>query len=493
MLSRLAGSVRVAVHQACRGFAEGQRSSAQRGGFAQLSPDDVAHFRSILGDGCVTDPVQLGAANRWDLLPGRAGADPPLPAETLAPAPGTGSATTKGPASCCCSRAACLRSPRRCTTAMRGGWPSCRRSAPSGRWRLATPLAAVHWTPRLQGGNTGLVGGSVPLFDEIIVSPARLNRVISMDPVRHPAHWDESRLLAGAAVRSCRAEPRAAQVSGALVAGGELRAELRACRGSPLPPGPAAMTAPHAQRPAAHCSSARTWRQRRAAACRSTWAPGSSAKSAATSPATQVPPAPRGLQACAALERLPTMLLLLLCCSLRDCLAPGRQARSDCCSSLDDDHGPARRRAARGEVWLPARQRAGHPGGPGRRHRAGRPVHPEEGQHRVRWPTEQCAAAVIGCGSACSRRSAGTCLRRAPSPGAQHAAAVLGRRCHRQPAAALPMQLRLVRQPQPQACVRVQVRPQAAVCGGRGAASQLACWARAGHAACMHPCRGLAG
>ncbi|QDZ18998.1 FAD-binding domain-containing protein [Chloropicon primus] len=34
-----------------------------------------------------------------------------------------------------------------------------------------------------QGGNTGLVGGSVPVFDEIIVSMARLNEVKSIDPL----------------------------------------------------------------------------------------------------------------------------------------------------------------------------------------------------------------------------------------------------------------------------------------------------------------------
>lgn len=34
-----------------------------------------------------------------------------------------------------------------------------------------------------QGGNTGLVGGSVPVFDEIIVSTALMNQVISFDNV----------------------------------------------------------------------------------------------------------------------------------------------------------------------------------------------------------------------------------------------------------------------------------------------------------------------
>ena len=34
-----------------------------------------------------------------------------------------------------------------------------------------------------QGGNTGLVGGGVPLFDEIVLSLARLNRIVAMDEV----------------------------------------------------------------------------------------------------------------------------------------------------------------------------------------------------------------------------------------------------------------------------------------------------------------------
>ena len=35
----------------------------------------------------------------------------------------------------------------------------------------------------MQGGNTGLVGGSVPVFDEIILSTAKLNEIKSMDGV----------------------------------------------------------------------------------------------------------------------------------------------------------------------------------------------------------------------------------------------------------------------------------------------------------------------
>ena len=32
-----------------------------------------------------------------------------------------------------------------------------------------------------QGGNTGLVGGSVPVFDEIILSTALMNKIIDFD------------------------------------------------------------------------------------------------------------------------------------------------------------------------------------------------------------------------------------------------------------------------------------------------------------------------
>ena len=34
-----------------------------------------------------------------------------------------------------------------------------------------------------QGGNTGLVGGSVPVFDEIILSTALMNQVLAFDGV----------------------------------------------------------------------------------------------------------------------------------------------------------------------------------------------------------------------------------------------------------------------------------------------------------------------
>ncbi len=34
-----------------------------------------------------------------------------------------------------------------------------------------------------QGGNTGLVGGSVPLYDEIVISTKKMNKVLDFDPL----------------------------------------------------------------------------------------------------------------------------------------------------------------------------------------------------------------------------------------------------------------------------------------------------------------------
>jgi len=34
-----------------------------------------------------------------------------------------------------------------------------------------------------QGGNTGLVGGSVPVYDEVIVSLAGMDKIISFDNI----------------------------------------------------------------------------------------------------------------------------------------------------------------------------------------------------------------------------------------------------------------------------------------------------------------------
>lgn len=32
-----------------------------------------------------------------------------------------------------------------------------------------------------QGGNTGLVGGSVPVFDEVVISTSLMNKIIHID------------------------------------------------------------------------------------------------------------------------------------------------------------------------------------------------------------------------------------------------------------------------------------------------------------------------
>lgn len=40
-----------------------------------------------------------------------------------------------------------------------------------------------------QGGNTGLVGGGVPVFDEIILSTANMNSVRSFDDVSGMLAW----------------------------------------------------------------------------------------------------------------------------------------------------------------------------------------------------------------------------------------------------------------------------------------------------------------
>lgn len=34
-----------------------------------------------------------------------------------------------------------------------------------------------------QGGNTGLVGGSVPVFDEIVLNLSKMNKIKQFDPV----------------------------------------------------------------------------------------------------------------------------------------------------------------------------------------------------------------------------------------------------------------------------------------------------------------------
>lgn len=46
-----------------------------------------------------------------------------------------------------------------------------------------------------QGGNTGLVGGGVPIFDEIIVSLSKLNRILSFDQPSSVVHCEAGAVL----------------------------------------------------------------------------------------------------------------------------------------------------------------------------------------------------------------------------------------------------------------------------------------------------------
>ena len=46
-----------------------------------------------------------------------------------------------------------------------------------------------------QGGNTGLVGGSVPVFDEIVVNMNRMNKIISFDSTSNTLHAEAGCIL----------------------------------------------------------------------------------------------------------------------------------------------------------------------------------------------------------------------------------------------------------------------------------------------------------
>ena len=54
-----------------------------------------------------------------------------------------------------------------------------------------------------QGGNTGLVGGSVPMFDEVVLCTAGLNDIRSFDPVRVCAQPIELSTVQHVEVLSC--------------------------------------------------------------------------------------------------------------------------------------------------------------------------------------------------------------------------------------------------------------------------------------------------
>ena len=46
---------------------------------------------------------------------------------------------------------------------------------------VTRPLLSLRLAVTPQGGNTGLVGGGVPVFDEIILSTANLNKIYEFD------------------------------------------------------------------------------------------------------------------------------------------------------------------------------------------------------------------------------------------------------------------------------------------------------------------------
>jgi D-2-hydroxyglutarate dehydrogenase len=104
--------------------------------YSELNSDDVSYFRSILGDGVVEDEDRIAVAN-VDWMGKYKGASQLLllPKSTIE-----------------VSKILSYCNTRR--------------------------LAVVP-----QGGNTGLVGGSVPVYDEVIVSLAGMDKIISFDKV----------------------------------------------------------------------------------------------------------------------------------------------------------------------------------------------------------------------------------------------------------------------------------------------------------------------
>ncbi|XP_030312172.1 D-2-hydroxyglutarate dehydrogenase, mitochondrial [Calypte anna] len=114
----------------------GQRYGVRRAPFSPLSDTDVAFFERLMPGRAVTDPEELKPFNvDW------------------------------------------LKSLRGCSKLM---------LKPQTTAEVSQVLRYCHErnlavTP--QGGNTGLVGGSIPVFDEIILSTALMNRIISFDKV----------------------------------------------------------------------------------------------------------------------------------------------------------------------------------------------------------------------------------------------------------------------------------------------------------------------
>ncbi|CAI9603663.1 unnamed protein product [Staurois parvus] len=113
-----------------------ERYSVSRLPFSEVSAEDIGHFQKLIPGRVITDESDLRSHN-IDWLK-----------------------TVRG-------RSKVLLKPKN-TEEMSQILKYCNR-----RYLAVTP----------QGGNTGLVGGSVPVFDEILVSTALMDKVISFDNV----------------------------------------------------------------------------------------------------------------------------------------------------------------------------------------------------------------------------------------------------------------------------------------------------------------------
>lgn len=113
--------------------------------FTRLTPDHVAHFRRLLGDNAVIDGVTSPSASIDDDLA-------PFNSDWMRKYRGHTQLVVK---------------------------PATTAEVSQVLAYCNSQLLAV--VP--QGGNTGLVGGSVPVFDEIVLSLSRMNSILSFDPV----------------------------------------------------------------------------------------------------------------------------------------------------------------------------------------------------------------------------------------------------------------------------------------------------------------------
>src|ERR1700736_841391 len=95
-----------------------------------------------------------------------------------------------------------------------------------GRTSLVVRLANETKTPVVpQGGNTGLVGGQIPLAGEIVLSLTRLDRVREVDPISNTMTCEAGVVLANAQAAAAAAErlfPLSLGAEGSCTIGGNL-------------------------------------------------------------------------------------------------------------------------------------------------------------------------------------------------------------------------------------------------------------------------------